>query len=204
MLLELFAFGSIPFIIVFGILPALALITLVDQRNGFSSGLGVVIITALLVTLLSNFNPFSWLINHTYEVAFYALIYFVAAVIYGTFRWYLFLRDRAAEYQKERDERLPTWLTQNSYADLSSEKAQLEFRNYMRGCMSGEFPPHPRNNKARIVAWMAYWPFSALWVFTHRPLMWIWDTVHDFTANLYARMSRRVFGRFAEFDSYDR
>lgn len=203
MLYEIFNYGSFPFVLFFLILPALLIIPLVDYNRG-GSALGVILITAVLVTLFSDFNVFSWIVHNGYTLLGYVAIYLVLGVLYGFIRWYFYLLNRRDEYGKLREVELNRWLSsQNRYADISSPAAAAEFKDYIfsrNSSYRNDYPPHPRNHKARITTWMAYWPFSALWTFTHEPLYRLYNWIRERTMSIYTRMSRKVFGGFSEFN----
>jgi hypothetical protein len=202
MLYQIFDYGSFPFILFFLIIPALLMIPLVDYNRG-GSALGVVLITAALVTLFSDFNVLTWIIHNGYTLIGYLLIYLAIGVLYGFVRWYFFLLNKRDEYGKLRESELVRWLgSQNRYTDLTQPGASAEFKTYIFGRNSGlqDFPPHPRNHKARITTWMAYWPFSALWTLTHEPLYRLYNFIRERTMTIYTRMSRKVFGGFSEFN----
>lgn len=203
MLYEIFSYGSFPFVLFFLIIPALLIIPLVDYNRG-GTALGIILITAVLTTLFSDFNVFSWIVHNGYTLIGYLAIYLVLGVLYGFVRWYFYLLKRRDEYGKLREVELNSWLrSQNRYQDISSPAAATEFKEYLFGRNSSyrnDYPPHPRNHKARITTWMAYWPFSALWTFTHEPAARLFNWIRERTMSIYTRMSRKVFGGFSEFN----
>jgi hypothetical protein len=200
---ELFAAGSFAYLLIFVALPVVLLIALSDRNRG-GEAFVVLIAFALLSALFSDFNPIKWLWEHPWELLIYGGVYILAGAAIGAIRWVIFAKGKASQYEMLRRKYLPDFLNANNFPDLNDPVRAEKFRDFMRGkhevSSLGPLPPHPRNNKARIVTWMAYWPFVGLWTFTYRPLRAIWNFLYETFAGFFERVSKRIFGRFDEFN----
>jgi hypothetical protein len=50
---------------------------------------------------------------------------------------------------------------------------------------------NPTNNKAKITAWIAYWPWSLLWALTHD----IFNTIYDCLVGVYEKITLKAQAR---------
>lgn len=59
-----------------------------------------------------------------------------------------------------------------------------------------KFPPHPNDNKGRIIFWMSYWPFSAVWTIINDPITRFYRFVYHRIGDMLAGISNRMFSKY--------
>lgn len=56
--------------------------------------------------------------------------------------------------------------------------------------------PKAKDEKARILGWMFYWPFSGLWTLINNPVKRAFKAMFNYLEETYDRMSARIFKDF--------
>lgn len=105
------------------------------------------------------------------HVLYFALGYIICGAIWGVIKWNFFVGDRKEEYEEYKR----NWLENHGVynTNVVPDKLKNEFKNnlirsskwsiYKGGTTIPNVVPLAQDNKARIVRWMAYWPWSILW-----------------------------------------
>jgi hypothetical protein len=55
--------------------------------------------------------------------------------------------------------------------------------------------PKANKNKARIMSWMMYWPFSGLWTLINEPIKKAFQLIYRNIEGLFDRMSDKIFNK---------
>jgi len=113
-------------------------------------------ITVLFVVIFAFKTP----LPSWQNLLMYGAGYLVAGALWSLYRWWRYVREVV---QKARDNK------ENHYSDLPSP-SELSVSN----------------NKDRIIAWIAFWPWSVFWSITH-----------DLFYNIYDAL-RKVYGQIAK------
>lgn len=171
-------FGSIGFLVAALIVVGLILWSLDDalsdsDDNG-GGGLSTIFIIAFAV-LYYFFgsqedirNIFSYIVSSPKIIFSWFVVYIGVGIIWGFIKWYFFLHK---QIEKET-ERL-------------SKGYVLEH--------SSVFIPTARDNKWRIMSWMMYWPFSALWTALDQPLKYAFNYVFSKIEGWFDEISKSMY-----------
>lgn len=210
MLFELFVFGSVLW---WGLIIASSIL-LIWALEEESFGWATATIAATIVLLqfggdldLHKFESVNW-----WALLAYIVGYVGVGVTWGCVKWYFFVGKKREAYNdiKER------WLEKKGVRDTLDvpDSLKKDFREYLIGnhreltttqyeyddktkesksVVVPTIRPYAKNNKARIVAWMACWPWSMLWALIddvwHKVFKWAQET----TAALMDAISARRF-----------
>jgi hypothetical protein len=131
---------------------------------------------------------FTWIVEHPLELAVGIGLYLVVACVWGFVKWYLFLKNKAREYQEARR----NFLVSNGHKDAKFDTGvpdDLRVEWAKRRSFEAVRPVASRH-KDVILMWMTYWPVSMLWTLVE-------DTIthlYNLCAARLERMSERLFG----------
>lgn len=175
---ELIIFGSIGFWI--GLIAAVGLIiyfleTALSQNEDTGGGLKATAVVAGFVLLYFFFGSrahvidfFKYIGTHTGTIIFIFGLYIAAGVAWAFAKWYFFVLGKRDELDKR--------LTSNYVIDNIDK-----------------FIPTARENKARIMSWMTYWPFSAVWTFLNDPVRRAFQMVYSRIESSFDKISNTMF-----------
>lgn len=51
---------------------------------------------------------------------------------------------------------------------------------------------HPSRNKERLSTWVLMWPFTLAWELSHKPLIWIFDTVYATLGEMFITIGKQT------------
>lgn len=124
-------------------------------------------------------NAFSYVINNVVTVILYVLGYIAIGGIWSIVRWYFFLSFKS-------NKALDKINTMDSYSNSYSKAFTI---------------PTASENKYRIMTWMVYWPFSAVWTLINQPVRNTFRFVYIKLEGVYNSISNRMFADVqAKFD----
>lgn len=55
---------------------------------------------------------------------------------------------------------------------------------------SNYYPMAPSKHKNRLANWVLMWPFALLWELSHKPAIWLWDTIYAQLGTLFLEISK--------------
>jgi hypothetical protein len=149
---------------------------------------------AAAVQFLGIVDLWHGLLGHPVLVLEYALAYAGLGVVWSFFRWWRHLAHWRFDYQQVRD----TWLKRNGFksaADLSGE--QLEKMLSSIG-YNYRTVPTASSNKARITAWMVFWPLSVIGWALNEPVKRAANALFNLFKGTYQRIADYMFKDFTE------
>ncbi len=204
-LLILLAFGGFWFWGLFG-LASLLLILCLEEDNGVAAtAVFVVALTAML--FLGNTSWLTWVFQNPLYFGLGVLGYLTVGVGWGVGKWWVYVRDCAMRYRRERRE----WLEMQAGSPQDGLDV-AECREALRtGALTGEIKdawldyvegryhgkkitkPLARRYKGRITAWMTYWPWSALWTLINDPVRRFFCWVYEQLSGVLQAISDRAF-----------
>ncbi len=162
----------------------LALVEYEKPELGFLSLLGV----GILLKVFADVNLLFMVVEHPWHASLGALVYLVIGTAWSIFKWYFFVRNRREEYFKAKedfqkdlnqDRKVEEWEKSYEKARFLNRKKTLE--------------PLPGENKSRILMWMAYWPWSAIWTLINDSIKKTYKFIYENISGVLTRISRSVF-----------
>lgn len=51
---------------------------------------------------------------------------------------------------------------------------------------------HPRSNKERLSTWVVMWPFAMGWELSHKPLIWVFETVYYTLGDMFVAIGKQT------------
>jgi hypothetical protein len=140
---------------------------------------------SLLVFLLAlqfgaKVNVGSYIVTHWQWVLIGCGTYFVVGPIWSFVKWYLFLLDA----RDVRDAKKAEFFASSS--PRVDEAAWLKF-------IGNQFPPKAKEHREKIVCWIAFWPFSALWTALDDVVERIAKIIFNMFSGWYQSLSNHVF-----------
>jgi hypothetical protein len=154
---------------------AIVAIFLVDvvlcEKDEFGWGTGLLMAgTALVAWLGAEVNAFLWVWENLAAVVKFSMVYFFIGAIWSFVKWYFYLI-------KVRDHHV------KYEVDKSPERPKSSFA---------------KNNKARLMGWVAHWPFSAIGFFLGDMLRKVVEGIFNVLKGAYERVGDYVFKDFGK------
>jgi len=152
---------------------ALVAIFIVDivlcETSEFGWGTGVLMAgTAGVAWLGADLNVFAWIWENLADVVRFSLVYFFIGAIWSFVKWYFYLIKVRDRHVQYDVDKSPT-RPESSYA---------------------------RHNKARLMGWIAHWPFSMIGFFLGDMLRKVVEGIFNVLKGLYERVGDHVFKDF--------
>lgn len=200
------------------ILAVIAITTAIDHDNGFMATF-TFIATIILMTGFGTLPLIEYATNHGWQllsiIAGYILI---GGPIGGITRWYTHVHDELEKYENTKQDWLHNQKIDNT--EIPPEKkidwlvyASEQFtwikikgdRIYDQRERTEKYYPetvkilqsHPQawDNKAKIITWMTYWPFTLTWLLLDDIVTKLFKIIQQKLANLMDQISRHIFRR---------
>ena len=168
----------------------------VEWENGFGATVSLIVFAAAL-QWCGDTNIIGFIFDNPLRLLAVVAAYFLLGGIWGTVKWWIFIRDRLEEYEELRDEFLRNkGLTEGTTVPQQFRrewKENLERnRSYSLHGRSLADAPRARDNKSRILRWMSFWPVSLLWSFlddfVKRIFRSIYQRIHNFLQRIADNM----------------
>jgi hypothetical protein len=118
-----------------------------------------------------------WIRDHIGTFLLLLLGYFVAGVIWSFIKWYFYLLNVRDEVRAAGS--IEKWQKDNPWKASYGQTWKV--------------PPDPAQHKGRIIGWMTYWPWSALWTLINDPIRRIWKIIYSRVAGVFKSVSDSVF-----------
>ena len=128
-------------------------------------------------------NPFAILI--------FAAIYVLVGAIYAGF-WRF--RNYVLSHEGKIKSDFISWIKSspnyNSKDDISSLiSSDQKFEEFLD---SSYYPMAPSKHKNRLANWVLMWPFALLWELSHKPAIWVWNTIYAQLGSLFLEISKNT------------
>ncbi len=195
MIYELLAVGSFWFMFWFLILPSCILMYLLedDKEAHFVPSLLTVFVCLITLHLLSSFNITTLIQSHWKFFIIFIFSYLCIGPAWGIFKWKLYIEKQHNKYLEfKRKFITKCGIKTNDTPDQYKEKFLREFQ-YEFDYKS--IIPQVDKNKERIITWMTFWPWSALWTLINDPIRAFYNYVYGRIADVLQKM---VSKRFAD------
>lgn len=167
---------------------------------------------ALMFAILYFFSDFS--VRYTWHfdwrfAATYLIGYIIIGIVWSVFKWLLSLSARrerwdeaVSEYKKQNQIDPKTVVSKKDPALI--EYMKVNHREFLivpnssvwapsGNLNSAYLEPRPEPNKARIILWMTYWPWSILWSLLDDIIRGIGRNLYRWLKSLYESMATWMF-----------
>lgn len=123
--------------------------------------------------------------NPLLVIAVLAIYVGIGAAYTGLWRWPAHLRKHSGVIKLAFDQ----WRSsrEKHLADKTKEEAFelfLDSVNYESW--------HPRRNKERLSTWVLMWPFAMGWELSHKPLIWIFETIYYTLGDMFVSIGKNT------------
>jgi len=145
-----------------------------DTGGGFPSTITILIFIALYYFLGSKqdvYDFFAYMRDYPWFTIGRVAAYIGIGVIWSIFKWYFFLQNKKYQLTKKMEDRE---IDEINESDI----------------------PQAKKNKARIISWMSYWPFSMLWTLINEPVKKTFRFIYSKIEGIFQKMSDRIFKDF--------
>jgi len=152
---------------------------------------------ASFITLLVAVGLFVWLgdpaikqwFTDPWHVASLLGGYAAVGVLWGVMKWTLFVWARLDKLKAVRQR----WIADEGRLP-TTEKEKMAYKLAVKDVFGYEAPkPDPAKHKGRIIYWMSYWPFSAIWTLINDPIRRFYDFLYRRITNTLNGISDRMF-----------
>jgi len=207
-MLTLFLFGSLWF---WGLLAVTSIILISCLEKDNEGGATIVFLATLAaVVFFGNNSWLTFIFENPFSIGLLAGAYLFIGVLWGISKWWIYLHDVSARNRAERYDwvarqwdRLevgdPNFLEyEAAHANPPSRWPDLvkdDWKKYAKTQYHGKTIKKPMvsNSKARITAWMTYWPWSALWTLINDPIRRFYRWAYTQLRGLLQGMSDKAF-----------
>lgn len=191
-------------LIVLGVIIALFVLeTVLTEVEHFGWATFSLIVTVALAQFFHLVDLLTFVRENTATFLGYVGLYVVCAIPWSFIKWFSFLRNYRDQFREYKGKFLTSRdipVTANVPADLMPDFQRWlsQNYNYHRGDVNlvglQELQrPRARNNKQRIVSWMAFWPFSLVGTLLNDPVRRLFTWLFTAFSSLYQRMADYVF-----------
>ena len=169
-----------------------------DSGKG-AAATGLFVMGAAAFCWLVDANPLTWILHNPLEVGLALLFYAPLGALWARFRWGAFIRKASAQI----DEAFAAYKRENNLGDVEtwSNDQRDAWNDRVQDIASeGNYQSLPilvREHKARILSWIAYWPFLIPWYFLHDFLQELVEAVYRRMAGYLQRVSDEAFQKTA-------
>lgn len=158
---ELFLMGTLAFWLLL-LSEVVLLFIFTAYENGLAATISLVAYVAIM-QFFGGVDVLGYVLHNPLPVVAGVLSYFVIGTAWGVFKWWLFVRDRLEEYEDMKAE----FLKKNGRTDTKTVPDDMKqaWRNRLHENWNGDLskPPVARENKSRILNWMAFWVPSMMY-----------------------------------------
>lgn len=170
----------------------------VEYENGVGATVSLIVFAAAL-QWFGDTDIIGFVVANPLKLVAIVASYFLLGAIWGTAKWWIFVRDRLEEYEELRDDflrnkGLPTGQTVPVTYRQEWKQMLERSRSYRDGRTLSE-APRARDNKGRIMRWMSFWPVSMLWSFLDDFVKRVFKTIYYRIANFLQRISDNMFAK---------
>ena len=185
----LFAFSAWTFW-AFSVPVFLILCVLLESKSYWWTSL--IFIAFLALTSLGN-DLWDWTLEHPWlTVARIGGYVAFGAFVWAPAKWYFYAHKILRKYKVALEEFIDIHKIKNR--DWTDDEKRDFKSSYTLRYLGSEIPPHPKNHKADIVNWVAYWPISFVATMIDEPLVKLARFIYDrILAGMFVRISSAVF-----------
>ncbi len=180
------------------------------DRDKYNAAFWTILVYVLVIAVFSNFNLKAvgpYIENNPWTIAYAVGAYFAIGTVWSVIKWWFVLLKKRDQYETFRS----SYLKRNGITGELIGQQKDDFKTKLREEFgwNKSFPPQASENKARIIAWMAYWPFSMFSTVLGDILVRVFKKIYDILEYIFSgiyrsitglmqNISNRVFGSYSE------
>jgi len=194
--LELFLVGSVGFWILIAA-EIVVLLALTEYEKPVWSLVSLIAV-GLLLKFFGGYSVVDLVISYPKETAASVFGYFVLGTLWAVAKWYFFVRTKREIYLAAKETYLKKPETR-MHREMGKDPVEIDAlweESYARGGLLNSkkgVAPLARDHKVRILQWMAYWPWSALWTLVNDAVKRIYKTIYENIHKLLQSISDNAF-----------
>ncbi len=159
-----------------------------DMDNGGGLAFLTVLGTLLLLQWFGDVKVFSAISTNPSLALLALLAYLVVGAVWSIAKWYFYLHRRREVYNDKRFR-----ILRDYRVDKVSDLQQRDKESVVRQLRDYAAQPKARENKQRIIVWMAYWPWSLVWTFFSDFVRRLCHHIYEWLHRLYQAISDHVW-----------
>lgn len=146
---------------------------------------GLAIISAVsILPVMMGFPLWTFIKDNAQLIILGVFAYIIAGAIYSAIRYMVYMFEISAK--------LTQYCEDKGYKRGAMTEVQL---NYFKSEEKvRNIPLRVADHKKYMMAWAVYWPLSAFWTLTHKPIRWMVETCQRIVSALLQKVSDRAFG----------
>lgn len=145
-----------------------------------------------LTQAFTHMNPLGLIVENKGYVVAFALLYLVVGMFWSMFKWYLFSK-RSFEKLNEKFKGflVSAGLGTDTSIKLTDEQ-KAKWKTY-QGYGDKVTIPLVTQNKAKIMGWMAYWPFSCIFFLFSDLFRSVFESIYYQIAGFFQAITDRIY-----------
>lgn len=163
---------------------SILILTCIENDREFAAFLSV-IGTAVAVQLFSGVSLLHILIYNPAAIFWGALLYLAIGTAWSFFKWFLHVKDERKEYDKK--------LVKYEEKLARTKKMTPADRHWNKPPKPDAEIPQAMEYKSRIVGWMTFWPWSALWFVINDPVRRAFNAIYEKLQGTYQSIANSAF-----------
>lgn len=131
--------------------------------------------------------------NPLLVIAVLAIYIGIGAAYTGLWRWPSHLRKQSSTIKYAFEE----WARPRG-KELQGKTKEESFEIFLDSANYSSW--HPSRNKERLSTWVLMWPFAMGWELSHKPLIWIFETVYYTLGDMFVAIGKNTARKNVKFD----
>lgn len=197
-MLELMAVGAVGFWLLLAA-ETVVLLALIEYERPWW-GTFSLLMTGLLLHFVCGLNVIGLTLTHPGVATLCGLGYLIVGTAWSVVKWFLFALKRKEEYLEAKE----SWRPDDEQREVfdragqnlvkkGPDKWEDSTRRKSFVNRKGTLVPLVRENKERVMLWMVYWPWSAVWTIINDPIKRLFRHIFNMIQDALQAVANRVF-----------
>lgn len=145
-----------------------------------------------LTQVFTNMDPLGLIVENKWYILAFAVLYLFVGVFWSMFKWYLFSKKSLENLNtKFKSFLVQAGLGTDTSIKLTDEQ-KAKWKSY-QGYGDKLTVPVVTENKAKIIGWMAYWPFSCLFFLFSDLFRSLFEAMYYQIAGMFQSITDKIF-----------
>ncbi len=168
-------------------LESVLLFCLIDHDEGAWATL-TLLLTLFLFETWGNLKVYTALITNPLGTLGLVGLYFVLGTLWSVAKWWFYVRDRKERYDEKKAKFLKA---KGQEGNLVPANLQEEWAGVVES--QKLFKPESLDHKARIMRWMTFWPWSAVWTIINDPVKKAFRAIYRQIQGTLQKIADRIY-----------